>query len=217
MSVPVACATTRMGAAAPENAALDGLAAESPRAADGRLRARSAQDRRAAQDEYGAHGGHRQGDDAGRSGRGGCLLLLDSGQALGHTSPWRRRLCRRRGSRAACSCCLDGNETEPIGARLIEVPEHPDLTDLRDDRAGFVVYAPVGSLAWGEALVKTGGGRTTACADLSRRRSQGARPGPGPGGPIAELRGPAALGHEDERPPRHLVGSDERRRRESLD
>jgi cytochrome c553 len=59
---------------------------------------------------------------------------------------------------------LDGSETEPIGARLIEVPEHPDLTDLRDDRAGFVVYAPVGSLARGAALVNTGGGRTIACA-----------------------------------------------------
>jgi cytochrome c553 len=74
---------------------------------------------------------------------------------------------------------LDGPETEPIGARLIEVPEHPALTDLRDDRAGFVVYAPVGSLARGEALVTTGGGRTTACAVCHGADLKGLGPVPG--------------------------------------
>jgi cytochrome c553 len=74
---------------------------------------------------------------------------------------------------------LDGTETEPIGARLIEVPEHPDLTDLRDDRAGFVIYAPVGSLARGETLVKTGGGRTTACAICHGADLKGLGPVPG--------------------------------------
>src|SRR6185436_7754763 len=33
----------------------------------------------------------------------------------------------------------DGGK-EPIGARIIEVPEFPDRTDLRDPRAGFIAY-----------------------------------------------------------------------------
>jgi cytochrome c553 len=64
------------------------------------------------------------------------------------------------------------SEPEPIGDRIIEMPEQPDLTDLRDPRSGFVAYVPVGSVGKGEALVRTGGGRTVACgvchgADLS--------------------------------------------------
>ena len=74
---------------------------------------------------------------------------------------------------------LDGAETEPLGARLIEMPEHPDLTDLRDSRAGFVVYAPVGSVARGEALVKTGAGRTTAYAVCHGADLNGLGPVPG--------------------------------------
>jgi cytochrome c553 len=67
---------------------------------------------------------------------------------------------------------LPGNETEPLGQRIIEVPEDNAREALRDPRAGFVAYVPVGSIKKGEALVKTGGGRTTACgvchgADLS--------------------------------------------------
>jgi cytochrome c553 len=55
--------------------------------------------------------------------------------------------------------------TEPLGRRIIEVPEYPDRTNLmRDPRAGFVAYAPRGSIAKGEALVTTGGGKTTQCA-----------------------------------------------------
>jgi cytochrome c553 len=57
----------------------------------------------------------------------------------------------------------DGS-TEPIGNRIIEVPENFDLTVLRDAESGFIAYVPVGSLKKGEALVKTGGnGKTTAC------------------------------------------------------
>lgn len=51
---------------------------------------------------------------------------------------------------------------EPIGARVIEMPEDLERTELRDARSGFVAYVPVGSIARGEALVagRTG---TTAC------------------------------------------------------
>jgi cytochrome c553 len=50
---------------------------------------------------------------------------------------------------------LDGPAAgqEPIGQRIIEVPEHPDDTDtLRDDRSGFVAYVPAGSIRKGERL-----------------------------------------------------------------
>lgn len=53
---------------------------------------------------------------------------------------------------------------EPIGQRVIEMPEDLERTELRDARSGFVAYVPPGSMARGEALVVRGGdGRTTAC------------------------------------------------------
>jgi len=54
--------------------------------------------------------------------------------------------------------------TEAIGQRVIEVPEDPEQTELRNARSGFVAYVPKGSLERGGALVKTGGdGMTLAC------------------------------------------------------
>lgn len=55
--------------------------------------------------------------------------------------------------------------TEPLGNRIIEVPEEPTLSRSYDPHAGFVAYVPIGSVAKGESLVKTGGnGKTTPCA-----------------------------------------------------
>jgi cytochrome c553 len=60
---------------------------------------------------------------------------------------------------------LPGNETEPLGTRILEVPENPEFTErLRSPRSGFVAYVPVGSVAQGEALVTKGAGKTTQCA-----------------------------------------------------
>lgn len=57
-----------------------------------------------------------------------------------------------------------GTETEPLGTRIMEVPENPSLTDLqRAPRSGFVAYVPVGSLARGEEIVTKGGGKTVQC------------------------------------------------------
>lgn len=54
--------------------------------------------------------------------------------------------------------------TEPLGNRIIEVPQDPALAEDRDPRSGFIAYAPVGSIAKGESLVKTGGhGKTVRC------------------------------------------------------
>lgn len=58
-----------------------------------------------------------------------------------------------------------GTETEPLGHRIVEIPENLERTELRDPRSGFVAYVPVGSLAQGEKLVTTGGdGKTIPCA-----------------------------------------------------
>jgi cytochrome c553 len=55
--------------------------------------------------------------------------------------------------------------SEPIGNRIIEVPEDPARNALRDPHSGNISYVPVGSLARGEALVAMGGvGKTIACA-----------------------------------------------------
>ncbi len=56
-------------------------------------------------------------------------------------------------------------QTEPIGARIITLPEDQELARMRDPRSGFVAYVPPGSLARGKALAETGGnGKTIACA-----------------------------------------------------
>ena len=74
---------------------------------------------------------------------------------------------------------FEGTDTEPIGARIIEVPEHPDRTELRDPRSGFVAYVPVGAIKRGETLVTTGGGRTTACTICHGADLNGLGPMPG--------------------------------------
>jgi cytochrome c553 len=54
---------------------------------------------------------------------------------------------------------------EPIGNRIITVPENQELARLRDPRSGFLSYVPPGSVAKGKALAETGGGgRTIACS-----------------------------------------------------
>jgi cytochrome c553 len=53
---------------------------------------------------------------------------------------------------------------EPIGNRILELPESYQRTLLRDPTSGYVAYVPGGSLVKGEALVRKGGdGRTVAC------------------------------------------------------
>ena len=54
---------------------------------------------------------------------------------------------------------------EPLGNRIIEVPEDADAVEIqRSPRIGFIAYAPVGSIKRGEALVTTGAGKTLMCA-----------------------------------------------------
>jgi cytochrome c553 len=57
-----------------------------------------------------------------------------------------------------------GGKMEPIGTRVIEVPEVAERVTCRDPHAGFVAYVPKGSIAKGEQIATTGAnGKTTPC------------------------------------------------------
>jgi cytochrome c553 len=66
-------------------------------------------------------------------------------------------------TRIAGSMHIPAEGTEPLGQRIIEMPEDLARTELRDGASGFVAYVPPGSIANGESLVKTGGGKSVAC------------------------------------------------------
>lgn len=59
---------------------------------------------------------------------------------------------------------LPGGGTEPLGDRIVTLPQDPERVERRDPHSGFIAYVPPGSLKKGETLVKTGGsGKTIAC------------------------------------------------------
>jgi cytochrome c553 len=66
---------------------------------------------------------------------------------------------------------IDGGEKEPIGQRIIEIPENVEHFVSRDSRARFIAYVPVGSIQKGRALAASSDVRVqcTAChgADLT--------------------------------------------------
>ena len=74
-----------------------------------------------------------------------------------------------------------GAPPEPLGQRIIEMPEQPEATELaRDPRSGFVAYVPIGSIAKGEALVTTGGdARTARCTVCHGTDLKGTTTAPG--------------------------------------
>jgi len=57
----------------------------------------------------------------------------------------------------------DSTEREPLGRRIVEVPEDLERFESRDARAHFVAYVPPGSVGKGRALAETGGGLTMQC------------------------------------------------------
>jgi cytochrome c553 len=57
-----------------------------------------------------------------------------------------------------------GDEKEPIGERIINLPNDATEAKLRDPHSGFTDYVPSGSVAKGQALVNGGGGKTVACS-----------------------------------------------------
>jgi cytochrome c553 len=60
---------------------------------------------------------------------------------------------------------LPSGGSEPIGNRIIVLPQDRERAESRDAHSGFVDYVPLGSIKRGEALVSTGdGGKTVPCA-----------------------------------------------------
>jgi cytochrome c553 len=69
--------------------------------------------------------------------------------------------------------------TEPLGQRIVEMPDDVDQFELRDSRATFTAYVPAGSVAKGETLAKTGGsGTTITCSICHGRELKGVGPIP---------------------------------------
>jgi cytochrome c553 len=57
------------------------------------------------------------------------------------------------------------DEREPLGNRILELPDDLIQFESRDSRSTFTAYVPIGSLAKGKALVTQGGpGKTFQCA-----------------------------------------------------
>lgn len=82
-------------------------------------------------------------------------------------------------ARIAGSMHVPMEGTEPLGQRIIEMPENLERTELRDSASGFVAYVPLGSIAKGETLVKTGGnGKTIACGTCHGSDLKGLGPVP---------------------------------------
>lgn len=64
-------------------------------------------------------------------------------------------------------------EMEPIGNRIITLPEDQELARRRDPRSGFVAYVPPGSIARGKDLAETGAGRSIPCTMCHGARLEG--------------------------------------------
>jgi cytochrome c553 len=59
---------------------------------------------------------------------------------------------------------LPSGGTEPLGNRIVELPEDAARATSRDPHSGFIAYVPMGSVAKGKNLATTGGGgKTIAC------------------------------------------------------
>jgi cytochrome c553 len=59
----------------------------------------------------------------------------------------------------------EGGAKEPIGQRIIELPQEEERAKLRDPHSPFVAYVPPGSIKAGETLATTGSnGKTIQCA-----------------------------------------------------
>jgi cytochrome c553 len=70
--------------------------------------------------------------------------------------------------------------TEPLGRRIVEMPDDVEQFELRDTRSQFTAYVPVGSIARGEVLAKTGGqGTTVPCVICHGPNLRGTGPIPG--------------------------------------
>ncbi len=108
--------------------------------------------------------------------------------------------------------------TEPIGQRIIQIPEDPLGTEIRDPHAGFIAYVPPGSIAKGEALVK--GGTCATChgdGAEGQRRSAAACGYPAADDRAAALSDQTRIEQRRERGADEATGRQDDRRRDHLD
>jgi cytochrome c553 len=81
-------------------------------------------------------------------------------------------------------------EKEPLGRRIVEVPDDMEHFASRDSRTRFTVYVPPGAIKAGQELASTGGGgKTIACAVCHGADLKGAGNIPGLAGRFASYTG----------------------------
>ena len=68
---------------------------------------------------------------------------------------------------------------EPLGQRIIEIPENLEQFERRDGRSRFIAYVPPGSVQRGQKLVTSGGGKTVPCGICHGPDLKGLGPIPG--------------------------------------
>jgi cytochrome c553 len=60
---------------------------------------------------------------------------------------------------------VENGGTEPLGNRIIELPQSDESAESRDPRVGFVAHVPPGSVKKGEEIITTGAaGKTLTCS-----------------------------------------------------
>jgi cytochrome c553 len=78
---------------------------------------------------------------------------------------------------------------EPLGERVVEVPQVPARTRLYDSHSGFVAYVPVGSIKRGREFVATGAGKVQECSMCHGKDFRGAEHAPDSKLPVPGLTG----------------------------
>jgi cytochrome c553 len=68
---------------------------------------------------------------------------------------------------------------EPLGGRIIEVPENLEQFERRDGRSHWIAYVPPGSVQRGRALATSGGNKTVTCGICHGPDLRGLGPIPG--------------------------------------
>ena len=58
---------------------------------------------------------------------------------------------------------VENGGDEPLGDRIIELPQNNLSAESRDSRTGFIAHVPPGSIKKGETIVVTGGGKVPPC------------------------------------------------------
>ena len=78
---------------------------------------------------------------------------------------------------------------EPLGERIVEVPQFPARTRFYDSHVGFAAYVPVGSIKRGRDFVTTGAGKVQACSMCHGKDLRGTERAPDSKLPVPGLTG----------------------------